>query len=113
MVTATALTANGAVGLKLIGRNPQNDSQVAFLQFDGTTSCGFINGSATGVDIYSPNNTKVLGTTNTGLSVTGTLGVTGAVAIGNTVAAAAAIASTHKVTMVIGGVTYYLLASNV
>jgi hypothetical protein len=37
----------------------------------------------------------------------------GAVAIGNTVAAGIAVASTHKVTMVIGGVTYYLLASNV
>ena len=36
-----------------------------------------------------------------------------AVAIGNTVAVAVAAASTHKVTMVIGGVTYYLLASNV
>ncbi len=37
----------------------------------------------------------------------------GAVAIGNTVGVAAAVASTHKVTMVIGGVTYYLLATNV
>ena len=46
-------------------------------------------------------------------ALTGTLGVTGAVAIGNTVAVAVAVASTHKVTMVIGGVTYYLLASNV
>ena len=38
---------------------------------------------------------------------------TGQVAIANTVTAAAAVASTHKVTMVIGGVTYYLLATNV
>jgi hypothetical protein len=37
----------------------------------------------------------------------------GAIAIGNTVAAAASVASTHKVTISIGGVTYYLLASNV
>lgn len=37
----------------------------------------------------------------------------GAVAIGNTVGAAVSVASTHKVTMVIGGVTYYLLATNV
>lgn len=35
------------------------------------------------------------------------------VAINNTVTAAVGVASTHKVTMVIGGVTYYLLASNV
>jgi hypothetical protein len=38
---------------------------------------------------------------------------TGAIACGNTVAAGIGVASTHKVTMVIGGVTYYLLASNV
>jgi hypothetical protein len=37
----------------------------------------------------------------------------GAVAINNPVNAAVAVASTHKVTIVIGGVTYYLLASNV
>lgn len=37
----------------------------------------------------------------------------GAFSCGNTVAAAIAIASTHKVTVVIGGVTYYILASNV
>ena len=35
----------------------------------------------------------------------------GAIAINNTVAAAVAVASTHKVTIVIGGVTYYLLAT--
>ena len=44
---------------------------------------------------------------------TGAATFAGAVAIGNTVAVAVAAASTHKVTMVIGGVTYYLLASNV
>jgi hypothetical protein len=37
----------------------------------------------------------------------------GAIAIGNTVTAAVAVPSTHKVTVVIGGVTYFLLASNV
>ena len=44
---------------------------------------------------------------------TGAATFAGAVAIGNTVAVAVAAASTHKVTMIIGGVTYYLLASNV
>lgn len=38
---------------------------------------------------------------------------TGAIAIGNAVASGIAVASTHKVTVVIGGVTYYLLASDV
>lgn len=37
----------------------------------------------------------------------------GALAIGNTVGAAIAVASTHKVTILIGGVTYYLLATNI
>lgn len=38
--------------------------------------------------------------------------LTGALAITNTVAASVATPSTHKVTMVIGGTTYYLLATN-
>lgn len=38
---------------------------------------------------------------------------TGVLSIQNTVASAVGIASTHKVTIVIGGVTYFLLASNV
>lgn len=42
-----------------------------------------------------------------------TLAASGAVSIGNAVAAAVGIASTHKVTMVIGGSTYSLLASNI
>lgn len=37
----------------------------------------------------------------------------GAVAIGNSTASAVAAASTHKVSILIGGVQYYLLASNV
>lgn len=47
------------------------------------------------------------------LQVTGTAAITSALSIGNTVAASVATPSTHKVTMVIGGVTYYLLATNV
>ncbi len=43
----------------------------------------------------------------------GTATFAGSIVINNPVAAAAAVASTHKVTMVIGGTTYYLLASNV
>jgi len=47
-------------------------------------------------------------------STTGqTLAINAVVSILNPVGAGAAVASTHKVTMVIGGVTYYLLASNV
>jgi hypothetical protein len=47
------------------------------------------------------------------ISATGVATFTNAIAIGNTVASGVAVASTHKVTIVIGGVTYYLLASNV
>ena len=57
--------------------------------------------------------TNIASFTSTGLAVTGALSSTGALAIGNTVATAVAVASTHKVTIVIGGVTYYLLATNV
>jgi hypothetical protein len=46
-------------------------------------------------------------------SYTGAATFAGAVAIGNTVGTGVAVASTHKVTMVIGGTIYYLLASNV
>jgi len=77
MITGTALTANGAVAYKAIGRNPQNDAQIAFFQYDGTTSCGLINAQANGIDIYSPNGTKVLSTTNTDVAVTGALSATG------------------------------------
>jgi hypothetical protein len=44
---------------------------------------------------------------------TGAATFAGAVAIGNTTAAAVAAPSTHKVSILIGGVQYYLLASNV
>jgi hypothetical protein len=62
---------------------------------------------------YSSGTTEVARFSSTGLAVTGALSSTGALAIGNTVATAVAVASTHKVTIVIGGVTYYLLATNV
>ena len=44
---------------------------------------------------------------------TGNATFAGSIAIGNTVQTAVAVASTHKVTISIGGSTYYLLATNV
>jgi len=44
---------------------------------------------------------------------TGAAYFSGAIAIANTVTAAVSVASTHKVSILIGGVQYYLLASNV
>ena len=46
-------------------------------------------------------------------ATTGLATFAGAVAIGNTVTASVAAPSTHKVSILIGGVQYYLLASNV
>jgi hypothetical protein len=86
----------------------------------------------TGANLYVIGGTNYLGGTNTyvfgdntdlylgtggsaRLTITssGAATFSGSVAIGNTVASAVAVASTHKVTVVIGGVTYYLLATNV
>lgn len=41
------------------------------------------------------------------------LQINGSISIGNSVAAGIAVASTHKVSILIGGVQYYLLASNI
>ena len=73
--------------------------------------------SATAALLLQPNGGNLLlGTTTDGgqkLQVSGTASISGALSIGNTVTSAVSVASTHKVTISIGGVTYYLLASNV
>ena len=73
--------------------------------------------SATAALLLQPNGGNLLlGTTTDGgqkLQVSGTASISGALSIGNTVTSAISVASTHKVTISIGGVTYYLLASNV
>ena len=76
---------------------------------------GSAHGSFPAQTIYAANThvyKNISGTQQLSLSLTDAT-FAGAVAIGNTVAVGVAVASTHKVTMVIGGVTYYLLASNV
>jgi len=88
----------------------------------GTTASGQIGLNGThGVEIWGKAGTtsSFILYNNAGAPVltnainTTTATFAGAVAIGNTVGVGVAVASTHKVTMVIGGVTYYLLASNV
>jgi len=74
----------------------------------GTTEFGIMSTTANGL-ASDPDGTMLFKIQR----ATGAATFAGAVAIGNTVAVGAAVASTHKVTMVIGGVTYYLLASNV
>ena len=53
------------------------------------------------------------GTVVSRLSKSGNATFAGSIAIGNTVQTAVSVASTHKVTISIGGSTYYLLATNV
>jgi hypothetical protein len=91
-----------------------------FLNLAGTRRgyYGYASGSSADFTILNEESgsfTIGTGSAPTALSFasTGAATFAGAVAISNTVAVAVAAASTHKVTMVIGGVTYYLLASNV
>ena len=79
-----------------------------------TTTGNYLNiGGYDGVIITT--GAAALGSQTTRLTIasTGTATFSSSVEIGNTVAVSVATPSTHKVTMVIGGNTYYLLASNV
>jgi len=99
--------SNGAI---IVGRTTASNDA---LEIGWTTSAASLT-TYTNVPInLNVNNATVGAFSSTGLAITGALSSTGALAIGNTVAAAVAVASTHKVTIVIGGVTYYLLATNV
>ena len=75
------------------------------------------NDAATAV-VSVPGTLEATGTTGAltvagGAYIAKALNIAGSIAIGNTVQTAAAVASTHKVTISIGGSTYYLLATNV
>ena len=78
-----AITANpsGAKVLKLIGRSGTNDSVIQFFRSDGTTSEGFWNAQANGIDWYGTTGSKVLAITDTGLAVTGLASTTGSLCI--------------------------------
>ena len=90
-----------------------------------TTTNGGVNYGGANTYVFGDNSDLYLGTsgnsrikiTSSGLVGIGTtspaykLDVNGAIAIGNTVTASVATLSTHKVEIVIGGVTYYLLAT--
>jgi hypothetical protein len=84
-----------------------------------TTKCGIaLNPSDTTFSPYigATGNSVIIETSGNERMRIATDGVatfTNRVNIGNPVAAAVAVASTHKVTISIGGVTYYLLATNV
>lgn len=79
---------------------------------NNTLRTGFYATGATEMEFYMY---AVNGTTQTVkiLASTGDATFSGAIAIGNTVTTAVAIASTNKVQIVVGGVTYYFLATTV
>jgi hypothetical protein len=85
--------------LTLLNYDSNNFSR---LQFGGTTSSfPSIKRNGTAIDFRLADDTDFCPVN------------TGVLSIQNTVATAVSVASTHKVTVVIGGTTYYLLASNV
>lgn len=92
-----------------------DSSQQLILSSSGGYSNAYVskNGTTLGIGFSSSNGSFVEDNALSIVAATKAATFAGAVAIGNTVATGVAVASTHKVTMVIGGVTYYLLASNV
>ncbi len=89
----------------------------SYFYFDGNDTQLF---SKTSLGLYSNSTERLRIEQSTGNVLIGTttdngakLQVNGSIAIGNSVAAGVAVASTHKVSILIGGVQYYLLASNV
>jgi hypothetical protein len=131
--TISSTIASGASANQVITN--AGDFISAFVGNSSTQMFSIRNNSATGVYLNTQNSIPLFlgvstattaGTTVANVAITsagnvgiGTaspgsmLDVNGELRIGNTVAAAVAVASTHKVTIVIGGVTYYLLATNV
>lgn len=82
------------------------DTGRAIVAANSTNALSFVTNGNEHMRITSGGNVGI-GTT----SPTAKLDVNGAIAIGNTVTASVATPSTHKVEIVIGGVTYYLLAT--
>jgi hypothetical protein len=93
------------------GATIQSDAGSPFFLVAGSAGSGAnLALGANGTEVVRIAGTNVgIGTTSPGSK----LDVNGELRIGNTVATAVAVSSTHKVTIVIGGTTYYLLATNV
>lgn len=98
----------------------QNGDRLGIMLFMGADGSlpqagGIIQATVDGTPVAGSMPTKFEFMTSPSGSVSPVVGLTirstGAIEINNTVAVAAAVASTHKVTMVIGGATYYLLAT--
>ena len=119
-------TANASTGVSTIAAHAASNPRISLKKGNATANQGLwdIEASTDGVLLFRAVNdadsaasnwmsVTRTGATATSVNVLAAATFSGAVSIGNTVAVAAAVASTHKVTMVIGGVTYYLLATNV
>jgi hypothetical protein len=102
-IYADTLTPNGSNAALIAG------STSTFLNANTGGTVNLSIGTTTALTIASTGNCLINTVTDNGAK----LQVNGAITIGNTVTTAVAVASTHKVTIVIGGVTYYLLASNI
>ena len=94
----TDYTAGNKSAIRVRQQTGVSTGYSAYLGMDGST-------------LFLSNDT--MATKHLAITTAGAATFSSSVAIGNTVTASVATPSTHKVTMVIGGVTYYLLATNV
>jgi len=104
------LTISGT-GSGITFDNPTGQSDGLTFKSSGTNVWSINKGAGDGSENYNFYN---FGRNSTDFSLNNSTGVAtfaGRVNIGNPVAAAVAVASTHKVEISIGGVTYYLLAT--
>lgn len=123
---STKTSASAVIGTFQLNESISNPSGATSsyrgveLNYSINNSAGAVTGTATGIFVNGTETGSGLNGMTHNLMDLQKGGVSqfrvdrvGAFSCGNTVAAAIGIASTHKVTVVIGGVTYYLLASNV
>jgi len=109
----TAANSYTSIGSYYANWNTYVNSQVRFGNENFEGGEGFLafatgtNSSTERMRITSGGNVLINTTTDNGAK----LQVNGAISIGNTVTSAVAVASTHKVEIVINGTTYYLLAT--
>jgi len=103
-VNGTGRVFGTSAGLTIQSTSAGQNAELFFTSTATTWRVGQNIGTATDFEIYN-------GGTLFKMATSGAATFSGQVNIGNPVAAAVAVASTHKVTIVIGGTTYYLLAT--
>jgi len=108
-----------ALGISLLGGNVVLNTAQNLISNNAAGVAGLTvaanGGSSVALDVLGSSTTSnnIQNWKSSGGTILASISGTGALAISNTVTVAAGIASTHKVTMVINGTTYYLLASDV